>query len=201
MPSRFCIHYVRKSGRPSSGHRTGKCQSSSQFPRRVVPKSVLTMGQSHSFPMLVRSCLKCCMLGFSIMWNKNFQVSKLSLEKKKELEIKLPAFAGLLRKQGNFSKTSISVSLTMLKAFDCVDYDQLWKALREMGIPDHFTCLLRNLYVGQEATVRTLYGTINWFKIKKGIWQGCLLSPHLFTYTLSTSWEMLGWMSYKLESR
>ena len=57
----------------------------------------------------------------------------------------------------------------MLKAFDCVDYDQLWKALREMGIPDHFTCLLRNLYVGQEATVRTLYGTINWFKIKKGI--------------------------------
>ena len=61
-----------------------------------------------------------------------------------------------------------------------MDYDQLWKALREMGIPDHFTCLVRNLYVGQEATVRTLYGTTDWFKIKKGVRQGCLLSPCLF---------------------
>ena len=66
-PSRFGIHYVSKSGRPSGGHRTGKGQSSSRFPRRVLPKNVLTIGQSHSSPMLVRSCLKSCMLGFSIM--------------------------------------------------------------------------------------------------------------------------------------
>ena len=95
MPSRFCIHYVSKSGRPSSGHRTGKGQSSSQFPRRVVPKNVLTIRQLPSSHMLVRSCLKSCMLGFSITLTKNFQMSKLGLEKEEELEIKLPTFAEL----------------------------------------------------------------------------------------------------------
>ena len=101
---------VSKSGRPSSGHRTEKGQSLSQFPRRVVPKNVLTIGQlpnrTHmdsvdsinkwdSFPMLVRSCLKSCMLDFGIMWTKNFQMFKLGLEKEEELEIKLPIFSGL----------------------------------------------------------------------------------------------------------
>ena len=71
-----------------------------------------------------------------------------------------------------------------------------------MGIADHFTCLLRNLCVGQEATVRTLYGTTDWFKTEKGVQQGSLLyRPVCLIYTLSTSGEMLGWMSYKLESR
>ena len=65
------------------------------------------------------------------------------------------------------------------KVFDCVDYDKLWKALREVGISNHLTCLLRSLYVGQEATVRTLYGTTDWFKIEKAVRQGCLLSPCL----------------------
>ena len=95
MPSKGHIHYVSKSGRPSSGHRTGKGQSSSQFPRRVVPKNMLTNGQLHSFPMLVRSCLKTCMLGFTIMGTKNFQMSKLGLEKEEELELKLPTSTGL----------------------------------------------------------------------------------------------------------
>ena len=95
MPSRSCIHYVSKSGRPSRSHKTGKGQSSSQFSKRVVPKNMLTIGQLHLFPMLVRSCLKSCMLGFSIMQTKNFQMSKLGLGKEDELEIKLPTFAGL----------------------------------------------------------------------------------------------------------
>ena len=66
------------------------------------------------------------------------------------------------------------------KAFDCVDYNKLWKILKEMGIPDHLTCLLRNLYAGQEATVRTGHGTTDWFQIGKGVRQGCILSPCLF---------------------
>ena len=66
------------------------------------------------------------------------------------------------------------------KTFDCVDHNKLWKALREMGIPEYLTYLLRNLYMGLEATVRTLYGTTDRFEIKKGVWQGCLLSPYLF---------------------
>ena len=95
MPSGFCIHYVSKSGRSSSGHRTGKGQSSSQFLKRVVPKNMLTIVQSYSSPMQVRSHLKPCMLGFSIMRTKNFQMSKLALEKEEELEIKLQTFSGL----------------------------------------------------------------------------------------------------------
>ena len=66
------------------------------------------------------------------------------------------------------------------KAFDCVDHNKLWKILKEMGIPDHLTCLLRNLYTGQEATVRTGHGTTDWFQIGKGVHQGCMLSPCLF---------------------
>ena len=66
------------------------------------------------------------------------------------------------------------------KAFDCVDHNKLWKILQEMGIPDHLACLLRNLYGGQEATVRTGHGTTDWFQIGKGVCQGCILSPCLF---------------------
>ena len=78
-------------------------------------------------------------------------------------------------------KTSISALLTMYaKAFDCVDNNKLWKILKEMGIPDHLTCLLRNLYAGQKATVRTGHGTTDWFQIGKGVCQGCILSPCLF---------------------
>ena len=87
------------------------------------------------------------------------------------------------------------------KDFDCVDHNKLWKTLQEMVIPDHLTCLLRNLYAGQEATVRTGHGTTDWFPIGKGVHQGCILSPCLLTYMPSTSWEMLGWKKYKLESR
>ena len=68
------------------------------------------------------------------------------------------------------------------KAFDCVDHNKLWEILQEMGIPDHLTCLLRNLYAGQEATVRTGHGTTDWFQIRKGICQGCILSPSLFNF-------------------
>ena len=106
--------------------------------------------------MLVRSCLKSCMLGFSIMQTKNFQMSKLGLEKEEEAEIKLPAFV-VSQKAREFQK-NIYCFIDYAKAFDCVD-NKLWKAFREMGIPDHLTCLLRKLYAGQEATVRTLYGT------------------------------------------
>ena len=115
MLSKCCTQNVSKSGRPSSGHRTGKGQSSPQFPRRAIPKNVLTSTQLQLSPMLVKSGLKSCMLGFSIMQTKNSQVSKLCLEKEEEPDIKLPTFTGLERKQGNFRKTSISVSSAVLK--------------------------------------------------------------------------------------
>ena len=88
------------------------------------------------------------------------------------------------------------------KAFDCVDHNKLWKILQEMGIPDYLTCLLRNLYAGQEATVRTGHGTMDWFQFGKGVHQGCILSPYLFNLCMhSTSCEMPDWMKHKLEAR
>ena len=77
----------------------------------------------------------------------------------------------------------------------------LWKILKEMGITDYLTCLLRNLYAGQEATVRTGHGTTDWFQIGKGVCQGCILSPAYLTYMQSTSWKTLDWKKHKLESR
>ena len=87
----------------------------------------------------------------------------LVLEKTEEPEIKLPTFAGSSKKQ-EFQKNISFCSIDYAKDFDCVDHNKLWKILQEMGIPDQLTCLLRNLYVGQEATVRTGHGTTDWFK-------------------------------------
>ena len=109
----------------------------------------------------------------------NFQMFKLVLEKAEETEIKLPTSAESSKKQESSRKTSICF-LDYAKAFDCVDLKKLWKILKEMGIPEHLTCLLRNLYAGQEATARTGLGTIDWFQIGKGVCQGCKLSPCLF---------------------
>ena len=88
----------------------------------------------------------------------NFQMFKFDLEKAEEPEIKLPTSAGLQKKR-EFQKNIYFYFIDYTKAFDCVDHNKLWKILQEMGIPDHFTCLLRNLYAGQETIVRTGHGT------------------------------------------
>ena len=85
-----------------------------------------------------------------------------------------------MEKAREFQKNIYFCFIDYAKAFDCVDHNTLWKILKEMGIPDHLTCLLRNLYTGQEATVRTGHGTTDWFQIRKGVHQGCILSPCLF---------------------
>ena len=106
---------------------------------------------------------------------------KLVLEKAEEPEIKLLTSAGSWKKQESSRKTSISAFLTMPKPLT-VWITINWKILKEMGIPDHLTCLLRNLYAGQEATVRSGRGTTDWFQIGKGVRQGCILSPCLFNF-------------------
>ena len=96
----------------------------------------------------------------------NFQMLKLVLEKAEEPEIKLPTSARSLKKQ-EFQKNIYFCFIDYAKAFDCVDHNKLWNILKEMGTPDNLTCLLRNLYVGQEATVTTRHGTTNWFQTGK----------------------------------
>ena len=114
------------------------------------------------------------------MWSKNFQMFKLDSEKAEEPEIKLSTSVGSLKKGESSKKTSTSALLTMSKLLT-VWITTNWKILKEMGIPDHLTCLLRNLYAGQEAIVRTGHGTMDWFQIGKGVCQGCILSSCLFS--------------------
>ena len=86
----------------------------------------------------------------------------------------------IMEKAREFQKNIYFCFIDYAEAFDCVDHNKQWKILQEMGIPDHLTCLLRNLYAGQEVTVRTGHGTTDWFQIGKGVCQGCILSPWLF---------------------
>ena len=93
----------------------------------------------------------------------------------------------IIEKAGEFQKNIYFCFIDYAKAFDCMYHNKLWKILQEMGIPDHLTCLLRNLCAGPEATVRTEQGTTDWFQIGKGVHQGCILSPCLFNLLHSTS--------------
>ena len=93
----------------------------------------------------------------------------------------------IIKKAREFQKNIYFCFTDYAKAFDCVHHTKLWKILQEIGMPDHLTCLLRNLYAGQEATVRTGHGTTDWFQIGKGVCQGCILSPCLLTSMQSTS--------------
>ena len=131
----------------------------------------------------------------------NFLMFKLVLEKTEEPEIKLPTSVGSLKKKSYRKNKIYFCFIDYSKAFDCVDHNKLWKILKEMGIPDHLTCLLSNVYAVQEATVRIGHGKTEWFQIGKGVLQGCILSPSLFNCMQSISCEMPGWMKHKLESR
>ena len=106
-----------------------------------------------------------------------------------------------MEKAREFQKSIYFCFLDYAKAFDCVDHNKLWKILKEMGISDHLICLLRNLYAGQEATVRTGHGTTDWFQIGKGVCQGCILSPCLFNLYAEYIMRNAGLMKHKLESR
>ena len=105
-----------------------------------------------------------------------------------------------MEKVREFQKNIYFCFIDYTKASDCVDHNKLWKILKEMGIPGHRTCLLRNLYAGQEATVRTGHGTTGWFQVGKGVRQGSILSPCLFSFNVEYIMRNLGWMKNKLES-
>ena len=130
----------------------------------------------------------------------NLQMFKLNLEKAEEPEVNLPTSVGSLKKQG-FQKNIYFCFTDYAKAFDCVDHNKLWKILKDMGIPDHLTCLLRNLYAGQEETVKTNMEQQTDSKLGKEYIKAVYCHPAYLTYIQSTSCEMQGWMKHKLESR
>ena len=107
----------------------------------------------------------------------------------------------IIEKAREFQKNFYFCLIDYAKAFDYVDHNKLWKILKEMGIPDHLTCLLQNLYASQEATVRTRHGRTDWFQIQKRVHQNCILSPCLFNLYVKYIMQMLGWMKHKMESK
>ena len=200
MLQKCCIQYTRKFGKLSSGHKAEKGQFSSQSQRKAMPQNVQSTAQLHSSHMLAKKCSKFSKPGFSKMWTVNFQLFKLELEKAEELEIKLPTSW----KGREFQKNIYFCFNDYVKTFDCITTN-CGKFLKTR-IPVHFTCLLRNLYAGQEATVKTGYGTTDWSQIRKGVHQGCILSPCLFNlyaeYIMrnagwNTSWNQDCWETYQ----
>ena len=151
-----------------------KGQFSFQSHRRAIPKNVQTTTQLHSTHRRAKQCSKFSKSGFNSTWTTNFQMFKLDLEKAEEPEIKLPASVGSWKNQESARKRATSALLTMPKPLT-VWITTNWKILKEMGIPNHLTCHLRNLYAGQEATVRTGHGTTDWFQITKGVCQSCIV--------------------------
>ena len=166
-----CTQYASKFGKLSSGYRTGKGQFSFQSQRKAMPKNAETATQLHSSHTLVKECSKFSKPGFSNKWTMNFQMFKLVLEQIEEPEIKLPISAGSLTKTREFQKNIYFCFIDYAKACDCVDHKKLRKILKWMEILDHLTCLLRNLYAGQETTVITGHGTTDWFQKGKGVKQ------------------------------
>ena len=104
----------------------------------------------------------------------------------------------IIEKTREFQKNIYFCFIDYPKAYDCVDHNKLWKILKQRRIPDRLTCLLRNMYAGQEATVRTGHGTANWFQIRKGVHQGCILSSCLFNLYAEYIMRMLVWIKHKL---
>ena len=192
MLLKCCTQYVSIFGKLTSGHRTWKVQFSFRSQRRAMPKNVQTTMKLWSFYILAKFCSKFFKLIFSSIWTENFQMYNLGFRKGRGTRDQIASICWIIEKAREFQKNIYFCYIDYAKAFDCVDYNKLQKILQEMGIPDQLTCLLRNLYAGQEATVRTGHGVTHWFQIGKGVRQGCILSPCLFNfyveYSMGNAW-------------
>ena len=135
------------------------------------------------------------------MWTEKLPDVQVGFQKGRETRDQIANISWITGKAREFQKNIYFCFTAYTKAFECVDHNKLWKILKEMGISDHLTSLLRNLYAGQEATVRTRDGTVDWFQIGKGVHQGCILSPHLLNLYAEYIMQKPGWMKHKLESR
>ena len=146
-----------------------------------MTKNAQTTTQLHSWSLtLAKYCSQFSKPGFNSIRPVNFQMFKTGFRKGRGTRDQIANIQWIIKKAREFQKNICFCFIDYAKAFDCVDHNKLWKILKEMGIPDHLTCLLRNMYAGQEATVRTGHGTTDWFQIGKGVRQGCILSPCLF---------------------
>ena len=168
-----------KFGKLSSGHRTGKGQFSFQSQRKAMPKNAQTTAQfSHASTVM----LKILQARLQQYANHELPDVQARFRKGRGTRDQIANIRWIIKKAREFQKNMYFCFIDYAKAFDCVDHNKLWEILKEMGIPDDLTCLMRKLYGGQEATVRTGHGKTDWFQKGKGVRQGCILSPCLFTF-------------------
>ena len=160
-----------------------------------MPKIIQITAQLHSFHMLDRSFSKSFKLAVNSTWTENFQMYKLDWEQAEEPDIKLPTF--IEQNTREFQKNIYFCFIDYTKAFDSVNHNKLWEILKEMGIPDHLTCLLRNLYMQVKKQQLELdVEELTCSKLGKEYVKAVYCQPSYLTYMWSTSWEMPGWMKH-----
>ena len=169
------IQYVSKFGKLSSGHRTGKGQFSFQSQRKGNAKVCSNYCIIALISQASKVMLKILQASLQQYVNHELPDVQAGFRKGRGTRDQIANICWIIEKAREFQKNICF--LDYIKSFDCVDHNKLWKILKEMGIPDHLTCLLRKLYAGQEATVSTGHGTTDWFQIGKGVCQSCILSP------------------------
>ena len=185
-----CTQYASKFGKLGSGYRTGKGQFSSQSQRRAVPKNVQTTTKLYSSCTLSKVMLKILQARLQQYVNHELPDVQAGFRKCRGTRDQIANICWIIEKAKEFQKNIYFCFIDYAKAFDCVDHNRLLKILQYMGISDYLTCLLRNLYAAEEATVRTGHRTTDWFQTGTGVCQGCILSPCLFRlYTEYIMWN------------
>ena len=204
-----CTQYASKFGKLSSGHRTGKDLFSFQSQRKAIPKNAQNYRTIYFISHASKVMLKILLARLQQYMNHELPDVQAGFWKGGGTREQMANIRWIIGKAREFQRNIYFCFIGYAKAFDCVNHNKLWKILKEMGIPDLLTCLLRNLYASQEATVRTGHGTTHWFQIGKGVHQGCILSPYLFNlyaeYIMrnaryagwSTSWNQDCWEIYR----
>ena len=195
MLLKCCIQYASKFAKLSCGHKTGKGQFSFQSQRRAMPKSVQTTTQIVLSSHASKVMFKILQARFERYVNRELPDFQAGFRKGRGTRNQIANIYLILEKAREFQKNIYFCFIDYAKTFDCVDHNKLWKILKEMGIPEHL-----DLYAGQETTVRTGYGTMDWFQIGKRV-KAVYCHPAYLTYMQSASFEMSGWMKYKLKSR
>ena len=175
-----CTQYASTFGKLNSGHRTGKCHLLFQPQRKAVPKSCPKYCTIALISHASKVMLEILQARLQQYVNHELADVQAGFRKGRGIRDQIANICWIIKKAREFHKNIYFCFIDHAKDFDCVDHNKLWKILQEMGIPGHLTFLLRNLYAGHEATVRTGHGTTDWFQIGKGVHQGSILSPCSF---------------------
>ena len=207
MLLKCCTQYTRKFRRLSSGHRTGKGQFSFQSQRRANAKECSDYCTIALISKASKVMLKILQVRLQQYMNQELSDVQAVFGKGRGTRDQIANICWIIKKAREFQENIYFCFIDYSKAFYSVDHNKLWKILKEMAIPDYLTCFLRNMYVGQEATVITRHGTRDWFQIRKAVYQGCILSPYLFNICRvhhekcwagrSTSWNQDCWERYQ----